>query len=186
MRVSSNQERVNLFEWQNLALTMEAPVFTLWLQSLASTLNDTPLKDLLLWAVRPGILLWEWIFTAQITRIIKQPLVRSFLFLCDYGCIGDALRWRHNGRDSVSNHQPQDCLFNRLFRRRSKKTSKLRVTDLCAGNSPHKWPVTRKMLPFDDVIMGKQAQVLYYYYCCCCYFCCCYWKWTYLILKYMA
>ena len=22
-------------------------------------------------------------------------------------------------------------------------------------NSPHKWPVTRKMLPFDDVIMGK-------------------------------
>ena len=27
-------------------------------------------------------------------------------------------------------------LFNRLFRRRSKKTSKLRVTGLCAGNSP--------------------------------------------------
>ena len=46
------------------------------------------------------------------------------------------LRWRHNGRDSVSNHQPHDCLFNRLFRRRSKKTSKLRVTGLCAGNSP--------------------------------------------------
>ena len=46
------------------------------------------------------------------------------------------LRWRHNGRDSVSNHQPHDCLFNRLFRRRSKKTSKLRVTGLYAGNSP--------------------------------------------------
>ena len=27
-------------------------------------------------------------------------------------------------------------LLNRLFRRRSKKTSKLRVTGLCAGNSP--------------------------------------------------
>ena len=69
------------------------------------------------------------------------------------------LRWRHNGPDSVSNHQPHDCLLNRLFRRRSKKTSKLRVTGLCAGNSPgpvnspHKWPVTRKMFPFDDVIM---------------------------------
>ena len=25
---------------------------------------------------------------------------------------------------------------------------------LCVGNSPHKWPVTRKMFPFDDVIMG--------------------------------
>ena len=46
------------------------------------------------------------------------------------------LRWRYNGRDSVSNHQPHDCLLNRLFRRRSKKTSKLRVTGLCAGKSP--------------------------------------------------
>ena len=47
-----------------------------------------------------------------------------------------SLRWRHNGRYGVSNHQPHDCLLNRLFRRRSKKTSKLRVTGLCAGNSP--------------------------------------------------
>ena len=46
------------------------------------------------------------------------------------------LRWRQNGRDSVSNHQPHDCLLNRLFRRRLKKTSKLRVTGLCVGNSP--------------------------------------------------
>ena len=47
-----------------------------------------------------------------------------------------SLQWRHDGRDSVSTHQPHDCLLNRLFRRRSKKTSKLRVTGLCAGNSP--------------------------------------------------
>ena len=46
------------------------------------------------------------------------------------------LQWRHNGLNGVSNHQPHDCLPNRLFRRRSKKTSKLRVTGLCAGNSP--------------------------------------------------
>ena len=42
-----------------------------------------------------------------------------------------------------------------------KKTSKLRVTGLCAGNSPgpvnspHKEPVTRKIFPFDDVIMYR-------------------------------
>ena len=36
-------------------------------------------------------------------------------------------QWRHNGNDNVSNHQPYDCLLNRLFRRRSTKTSKLRV-----------------------------------------------------------
>ena len=46
------------------------------------------------------------------------------------------LHRRHNKRDGVSNPQPNDCLLNRLFRRRSKKTSKLRVTGLCAGNSP--------------------------------------------------
>ena len=45
------------------------------------------------------------------------------------------LQWRHNGRDGVSNHQPHDCLFSRLFRRRSKKTSKLRVDGLCEGIS---------------------------------------------------
>ena len=47
-----------------------------------------------------------------------------------------SLLWRHNGCDGVSNHQPHDCLLNRSFRRRSKKTSKLRVTGLCVGNSP--------------------------------------------------
>ena len=47
-----------------------------------------------------------------------------------------ALNWRHNGHDSVSSHQPHHCLLNRLFRRRSQKTSKLRVTGLCVGNSP--------------------------------------------------
>ena len=47
-----------------------------------------------------------------------------------------SLQWRHSGHDSVSNHQPHDCLLNRLFRRRSKKISKLCVTGLCAGNSP--------------------------------------------------
>ena len=41
----------------------------------------------------------------------------------------------HNGQDAVSNHQPHDCLLNRLFGRRSKKTSKLRVIGLCVGNS---------------------------------------------------
>ena len=47
-----------------------------------------------------------------------------------------SLHWRHNGHDSVSNHQPHDCLLNRLVKRRSKKIPKLRVTGLCAGNSP--------------------------------------------------
>ena len=47
-----------------------------------------------------------------------------------------SLQWRHNGRDGDSNHQRIDCLLKRLFRRISRKTSKLRVTGLCEGNSP--------------------------------------------------
>ena len=46
------------------------------------------------------------------------------------------LQWRHNESNIVLNHQLNDCLLNRLFRRRSKKTPKLRITGLCAGKSP--------------------------------------------------
>ena len=77
------------------------------------------------------------------------------------------LLWPQGEGDGVSNHRRLDCLISRLFRRRSKKTSKLSVTGLCQGNPPetsvsppptththtHKRPVTRKMFPFDDVIM---------------------------------
>ena len=93
------------------------------------------------------------------------------------------LQCRHNGLDGVSNHQPHHCSLNRLFWRRSKKTSKLRVTGLCAGihrgpvNSPHKWPVKQKMFPFDDVITSEcilqnecVLKIIILYMSCCCIF----------------
>ena len=70
-----------------------------------------------------------------------------------------SLQWRYNGCDGVWNNQPHDCLHNRLFRRRSKKTSKLRVTGLRVGNSPlaGEFPTlmssNAENFPFDDVIM---------------------------------
>ena len=69
------------------------------------------------------------------------------------------LQWRQNEHGGVSNHWRVHCLLNCWFRRRSKKASKLCVTGLCTGNSPvtgkfpTQRPVTRKMFPFDDVIM---------------------------------
>ena len=71
----------------------------------------------------------------------------------------NSLQWRQNERHGVSVHQPQDCLLNRVFGRRSKKTPKLCVTGLCEGNSPvtgefpHRGPVRWKMFPCDNVIM---------------------------------
>ena len=75
-----------------------------------------------------SLVLWKYLWCFQRTCLpwfIKQQCTypphcrdfprRSFL---SYPWI--SLRWRHNERDSVSNHQPRDCLLNRLFRRRSK------------------------------------------------------------------
>ena len=75
------------------------------------------------------------------------------------GSIIITLRWRHNGRDYVSNHQPHDCLLNRLSYANQRKHQSSASLAFVRGihrepvNSPHKWPVTRKMSPFDDVIM---------------------------------
>ena len=72
-----------------------------------------------------------------------------------------SLQWRHNERHDVTNHGCLDCLLSRLFRRRSKKTSKLLVTGLYEGNPPvaggfpSQTPVTRKLFPFKGVIMSS-------------------------------
>ena len=64
---------------------------------------------------------------------IPGPIIYPVMSVLCHGC---SLQWRHNGCDGVSNHQFHHCLLNRLLRRRSRKASKLRVTGLCAGNSP--------------------------------------------------
>ena len=70
-------------------------------------------------------------------RIMWRPQnMLRFIFRIPNGPSVCTLRWRHNDHAGVSNHQPLGCLLNRLFRRKSKKTPKLRVTGLCAGNSP--------------------------------------------------
>ena len=78
--------------------------------------------------------------------IFAKFLLKSWLFLenaisCFLSCStlwswDQSLQWRHNELAGVSKHQPHGCLLNRLFRRRSKKTSKLRVTGLFEGSSP--------------------------------------------------
>ena len=90
---------------------------------------------------------WKW-FWNWLTKILFGspmgqwvPFKQVYISKAEYnrgpGGKGTAsLQWRHNAHDGVSNHQPHDCLPNRLFRHRSKKTSKLCVTGLCVRNSP--------------------------------------------------
>ena len=72
------------------------------------------------------------------------------------------LQWRHNDHDGVSNHQPHGSLLNLLFRRRSKKTSKLRVTGLCAGTGefPAQRASNADFFPFDYVIMPRRVRAV--------------------------
>ena len=101
----------------------------------------------------------------SIWSVMKREIITkySYSFIMEYSKErknNNTLQCRHNGRYSVSNYQPHDCLLNRLFRRRSKKNQSSASLAFVWGihrwlvNSPHKGPVTRKMFPFDDVIMN--------------------------------
>ena len=66
-----------------------------------------------------------------------------------------SLHWRHNERNGVLNHQPH-VFFAAADQRKHQSSSPLpfvRGIHRWPLNSPHKWPVTRKMFPFDDVII---------------------------------
>ena len=88
---------------------------------------------------------------------LRTPRVRASPRLY-WLSLSHALEWRHNERDGVSNHLRLDCLLNRLFRRRSKETSKLRVTGLCGGKFPAQRSCNAGMFPFHDVIMPHITQ----------------------------
>ena len=69
-----------------------------------------------------GLSIWGCTTEVNLNRVqrIQNLLVR---IICN--------NFHYTVRDGVSNHQPHDCLLNRLFSQRPKKTSKLRVTGLC-------------------------------------------------------
>ena len=137
--------------WRPLCLhsatttTLEPPWQRFCLHSASSARPVVTLQQL--WSFKEGTRIvlqqlhrnrtfWVWATTEHIVTIF---LVAQRVAQMWQPCVKGALR-------------------NHLFRRRSKKTSKLRVTGPCAGhrlpiNSPHKGPVMRKMIQCDDVIM---------------------------------
>ena len=66
--------------------------------------------------------------------------------------INFSLQWRHNGHDGVSNHQPHSTVYSGADQRKRQSSVSLAFWR-GIHRGPHKWPVTRKMFPFDDVIM---------------------------------
>ena len=82
--------------------------------------------------------MWRHNASISCSRDVTDPLWWRSLCISQtlFHCFDQALQWRHNERNDVSNHWCIDCLLKRLFRRRSKKPSKLRVSGLCEGNLP--------------------------------------------------
>ena len=74
---------------------------------------------------------------------------------CMCWCMQGSLQWRHNEYDGVSKHQPHDCLLYSDQRKHQSSASLafMRGIHRWPMNFPHKRPVTRKMFPFDNVIM---------------------------------
>ena len=99
--------------------------------------SSRKLVDLLTWFTYQS---WSLVFPTKFGCLDIWKLMLWNISEINNHFTTSALEWRHNGRDDVSNHQPHHCLLNRLFRCRSKKTSKLRVTGLCAGNSRGEFP----------------------------------------------
>ena len=73
------------------------------------------------------------------------------------------LHWRHNERGGVSNHQiVYSTVYSDADQSKHQSSASLAfVRGIHRGpvNSPHKWPVTRKKFPFDDVIMRSRYQI---------------------------
>ena len=72
-----------------------------------------------------------------------------------------ALQWRHNEREGVSNTRVTivySTVYSGADQRKYQSSASLafvRGIHQWPVNSPHKWLVTRKMFPFDDIIMGN-------------------------------
>ena len=108
-------------------------------------LVDSPHKALVMKKVFPchyvimanQVMAQRTTFTEQlnINLLSSRETLHFWKITCLFRMAITLLQWRHNKRDGVQNHQRR-LFTQRLFRRRSKKTSKPRITGHCGGNSP--------------------------------------------------
>ena len=91
---------------------------------------------------------------------MNNSQIHHMYFLWRFTCSISLLQWRHNEENGVSNHRRLDWLLNRLSKKTHQSSASLafvRGIHRWPVNYPHKGPVTRKMFPFDDVIMMSEV-----------------------------
>ena len=106
--------------------------------------------------------LYNWNFYKD----VFPPFIGSAHPKWNYQLEECSLQWRLNERDGVSNNHVSIVYSTVCSGADQRKTPKLRVTGLCAVNSPvtgefpaQRSAVSRKMFPYDYVIMSKACSL---------------------------
>ena len=151
-KISSQSPTVRGWPTSEVSRTL---LFIQWTQHDMYELCNITNRSLLLSEIAEESISWrvmEWFLFSTRTpaNIMVTRSGRRFL-----------LQWRNNEPDGVWSHQPHDCLLKRSFKafiqRKHQSSASLAFVwgiHRWPVNSPHEWPVTRKMFPFDDVILG--------------------------------
>ena len=96
------------------------------------------------WHINDGYCLCNGLFRQTAMEIKDQNhwqvVMGTLWWPVVYPHNASALQWRHNERDGVSNHQPHDCLLDRLFKSHVKENIKApRHWLLCEEFIEHRW-----------------------------------------------
>ena len=98
-------------------------------------------------------------FIKILTNALTVHLTRKQYWICNLQRHArSTLQWRNNERDGASNHQNiYSTIYSGTDQRKHQSFASLaaavRGIHRWPVNSTHRGPVTRKMFPFDDVIM---------------------------------
>ena len=125
-------------------------------------MGKTPTKPtwqlkFLWWLVAVAIWMWQIMFIVNISGRPVCNSVSNMAFNC--GDMTISLEWRHNGLIAspiTSLTTVYSIVYSNVDQRKHQSSASLAIVrgiHRVPVNSPHKWPVTRKMFPFDDVIM---------------------------------
>ena len=123
--------------WLEVSHQLDSHRWHLWPEAASLTAtNGTCDQRLPAWQPPTARVARGWLPPWPSPSELFQMHAAWYISIYSWLVINITLQWRHNEGVGVSNLQPHDCLLNGLFRRRSKKTSNLSVTGLCAANSP--------------------------------------------------
>ena len=117
---------------------------------------------------------WQYIITSSVNgwapnrrQFITWTMISNFIDTRQQWVnptlpVRNPLRWRHNDHDSAPQITSLTIVYSNIYSgadqsKHQSSASLVFVRRIHRGpvNSPHKWPVTRNMFPFDDVIMPE-------------------------------